>query len=172
MRVGGLPWWLSGKESTCLWRRYKRHSLDPWVWKIPWRRKWQPTPVLLPGKSHGERSMAGYSPWGYKELDRLKQLSTYSYLLSQLNISNVNNQVKIIYQYRHGKIISKIVSPFLHVQTEYAKPFQELYSQHRHQRRRILCSTVFSSVPSNQSNAYKKEEDSNYRYRYCVFILK
>ena len=68
MRVGGLPWWLTGKESTCLWRRYKRHSLDPWVWKIPWRRKWQPTPVLLPGKSHGERSMAGYSPWGGKKL--------------------------------------------------------------------------------------------------------
>lgn len=47
-------------------------------------------------------------------------------------------------------------------ETEYAKPFQELYSQHRHLRRRTLCSTVFSSVPSNQSNAYKKEEDSNY----------
>ena len=68
LRVGGLRWWLSGKESTCLWRRYKRHRLDPWVWKIPWRRKWQPTPVLLPGKSHGERSMAGYSPWGRKTL--------------------------------------------------------------------------------------------------------
>ena len=35
---------------------------DPWVGKIPWRRKWQPTPVFLPGKSHGERSLAGYSP--------------------------------------------------------------------------------------------------------------
>ena len=74
MRVGGLPWWLSGKESTCLWRRYKRHSLDPWVWKIPWRRKWQPTPVLLPGKSHGERSMAGYSPWGRKKLSNFTSL--------------------------------------------------------------------------------------------------
>ncbi|XP_052494105.1 uncharacterized protein C1orf141 homolog [Budorcas taxicolor] len=50
-------------------------------------------------------------------------------------------------------------------ETEYAKPFQELYSQHRHQCRRTLCSTVFSSVPSNQSNAYKKEEDSNYRIK-------
>ncbi|XP_055259215.1 LOW QUALITY PROTEIN: uncharacterized protein C1orf141 homolog [Moschus berezovskii] len=48
-------------------------------------------------------------------------------------------------------------------ETEYAKPFQELYSQHRHQCRRTLCSTVFSSVPSIQSNAYKKEEDSIYR---------
>jgi len=40
-----------------------------WVGKIPWRRKWQPTPVFLPGKSHGQRSLVGYSPWGHKELD-------------------------------------------------------------------------------------------------------
>ena len=39
----------------------------PWVGKIPWRRKWQPTPVFLPGKSHGQRSLAGYNPWVAKE---------------------------------------------------------------------------------------------------------
>ena len=42
---------------------------DPWVGKIPWKRKWQPTLVLLPGKSHGWRSLVGYSPWGHKEWD-------------------------------------------------------------------------------------------------------
>ena len=41
-------------------------SMDAWVEKIPWRRKWQPTPVLLSGESHGERSLVGYSPWGCK----------------------------------------------------------------------------------------------------------
>ena len=46
-------WWLSGKESPCQYRRCRRSRLDPWVGKIPWRRKWQPTPVFLPGKSHG-----------------------------------------------------------------------------------------------------------------------
>ena len=46
-----------------------------WVRKIPWRRKWQPTPVFLPGKSHGQRSLAGYSPWGHKESDTTKRLS-------------------------------------------------------------------------------------------------
>ena len=46
-------------------------SLD---WKIPWRRKWQPTPVLLPGKSHGRRSLVGYSPWGHEESDTTEQL--------------------------------------------------------------------------------------------------
>ena len=49
-----LPWWLSGKESTCQWRRCR---FDPWVGMIPWRGKWQPTPVFLPGKSHGQRSL-------------------------------------------------------------------------------------------------------------------
>ena len=43
----------------------RRPRLDSWVRKIPWRRKWQPTPVFLPGESHGQRSLAGYSPWGH-----------------------------------------------------------------------------------------------------------
>ena len=48
-------------------RRLKGYRFDPWVRKIPWRRKWQLTPVFLPGKSHGQRSLVGYSPWGQKE---------------------------------------------------------------------------------------------------------
>ena len=60
-----LPRWLS-KESTCQDRRCESY---PWVGKIPWRRAWQPIPVFLPGKSHGQRSLAGYSPWDPKELD-------------------------------------------------------------------------------------------------------
>ena len=47
----------------------RRCRFDPWVGKNPWRRKWQPTPVFLPGESHGQRSLAGYSPWGRKESD-------------------------------------------------------------------------------------------------------
>ena len=46
-----------------------RLGFDPWVRKIPWRRAQQPTPVFLPGESHGQRILAGYSPWGRKELD-------------------------------------------------------------------------------------------------------
>ena len=54
------------KESTCQCRRLRRYEFDPWVRKIPWRRKWQPTPIFLPGKSHGQRSLASYTPWGHK----------------------------------------------------------------------------------------------------------
>ena len=60
---------LSDKESACQCRRHRRHRFDPWVGKIPWSRKWQSTPVFLPGKSHGQKSLVGYSPWGHKELD-------------------------------------------------------------------------------------------------------
>ena len=47
--------------------------INPWVRKMPWRRAWQPTPVFLPGKSHGQRSLAGYSPWSHKESDTTEQ---------------------------------------------------------------------------------------------------
>ena len=56
----GFPGGTSGKEPACQCRRQKRRGFDPWLWKIPWRRTWQPTLVFLPGKSHGERSWAGY----------------------------------------------------------------------------------------------------------------
>ena len=46
-----------------------RRGYDPWVGKIPWSRKWQPTPIFLPGKSHGQKNLADYRLWGHKELD-------------------------------------------------------------------------------------------------------
>ena len=46
-----------------------RPAFDPWGGQTPWRREWLPTPVLLPGESHGQRSLAGYSPWDCKESD-------------------------------------------------------------------------------------------------------
>ena len=65
----GASQMVSGKESTCQCRRCKRQGFSFWVRKIPWRRKWQPTPVFLPGKLHGQRILAGYSPCGCKESD-------------------------------------------------------------------------------------------------------
>ena len=54
----------SDKELTFQCRRCRICGFDPWVGKIPWSKKWQPTPVLLPGKSHGRRSLEACSPWG------------------------------------------------------------------------------------------------------------
>ena len=57
----------NGKEPTCQCRRNNRCGFDPWVGKILWSRKRQPTPVFLPGEFHGQRSLMCYSPWGHKE---------------------------------------------------------------------------------------------------------
>ena len=54
----------------------KRLGFDPWFRKILWRREWQPTPVLLSGKPHGQRSLVGYSPWGHKESDTTELINT------------------------------------------------------------------------------------------------
>ena len=66
--VIGLPWWLSSKESACN-AGATRCKFDPWIGMIPWWRKWQLTPVFLPQETHGQRSLAGYGPWGRKESD-------------------------------------------------------------------------------------------------------
>ena len=58
-----------GLVVKCQYRRHERPGFDPWVMKIPWRREWLPTPVILPGKFYGQRSLAGYSLQGHKELD-------------------------------------------------------------------------------------------------------
>ena len=72
---GGLPKQLSGKESVCQRRRNRRCRFSPWVRKISWRRKWQPTRVVLPGKSHGQRSLEGCSSWGHRESDTTEWLN-------------------------------------------------------------------------------------------------
>ena len=60
----GFPGGASGKEPIGQSRRHKRHRFNHWFGKIPWRRAWQPTPIFLPGESHGQRSLAVYGLWG------------------------------------------------------------------------------------------------------------
>ena len=81
--LGGFPDGSDGKASVCNWGRPR---FDPSVRKIPWRRQWQPTPVLLPGKSHGWRSLVGYSPCGCKESGMTEWLHFHFYFLFWLFI--------------------------------------------------------------------------------------
>ena len=76
--VSPLPIWLTRWRSHLLCRRPRRCRFDPWVGENPWRRKWQSTPVFLPGKFHGQRSLVGYTPWGHKEPDTTERLSTHA----------------------------------------------------------------------------------------------
>ena len=77
--LNGLHWWLR-QWRICL--RLRRHRFDPWVGKIPWRRAWQSTPVFLPGESHRQRSLLGYSPRGSKESDMTEWLTLSLFTLS------------------------------------------------------------------------------------------
>ena len=73
--IKNFSWWLMGKN---IHLQCSRCGFNPWVGKIPWRRKWQSTVVFLPGKFHGQRSLAGYSPWDPKESDMTEQLATHT----------------------------------------------------------------------------------------------
>ena len=71
-----FPQWWSGEESTRKCRRWRRHGFDPWVRKISWGRKWQPTPIFL----HEQRNLVSYSPWGHKELKRTEHTPIHTYI--------------------------------------------------------------------------------------------
>ena len=75
------------RKKICLQCRWhKRFGFDPWIRMIPWRRKWQPTPVFLPGEFHEQRSMEGYSPWSRKESEKLKlNLQYFGHLMWRAN---------------------------------------------------------------------------------------
>ena len=87
VRALGLPGGASGKEPTRQCRRHKRPGFDTWVGKIPWRRAWQPTPVFLPGESYGQRSLAGYSPWGCRESDTTEWHSMHTHTHTHMRVS-------------------------------------------------------------------------------------
>ena len=72
----GFPGAANGKDPACQCRRLRKCGFDPWVRMIPWRRARQPAPVFLPGESHGQKSLAGDSPWGHKESDTAERLNT------------------------------------------------------------------------------------------------
>ena len=89
------------KESACQCRRCRRHGFSLWVRKIPCSKKWQPTPVLLPGRSHGQRSLGGCSLWGLKESDTTNGLSAAQYTNKgtyEVMLGNVQSRASLVAQ--------------------------------------------------------------------------
>ena len=84
-----FPGGASGKESAFEFRRCKRRGFDPWVGKIPWRRKWQPTPVFLPRNFLGQRSLASYSLQGHKESDMTEHTHTHTHSSKHLDYFSI-----------------------------------------------------------------------------------
>ena len=102
--------WLSGKEPACQCRRCE---FDPWVGKILWKRKQQPTPIFLLGKSHGQRSLVGYSPWGHKEVDMTEWLALIHLSSIELSLSLIKNQLSVfvcIYIYTLYSVLWSVCS--------------------------------------------------------------
>ena len=92
-----FPGGSDGKVSAC---NVGGPGFDPWVGKIPWRRKWQPILVLAPGKSHGQRSLVGYSPWGRKQSDTTERLHSLSLYMNQcFRSTNIKNHSIKVYLY-------------------------------------------------------------------------
>ena len=85
--------WCSGKEFACQCKRCRRCEFTPWVGKILWSRKWQPTPVFLPGKSHGQRSLAGYSLIGSQ---RLGHDSTHTHTHTQNPLPGTEREIPLV----------------------------------------------------------------------------
>ena len=107
---GGFPGGDSGKESACQWRTHRRHKFDPWVLKIPWSGKRQPTPIFLPGKFHGQSSLANCSPWGHREPNMIEQLSTHT---------NTHTHT-YIFKFSLHRFVSHLLSPLNKVTEEQA----------------------------------------------------
>ena len=95
MLLSGLPWWLRWL-SVCL--QCGRTWFSPWDGRISWRRKWQPTPIFLPGKNHEWRSLIGYSPWGPKSYTRLSNFTfTFTFLTSTRLVFKLSKKSDPIY---------------------------------------------------------------------------
>ena len=106
----GFARWLNGKESAC---QCRRHRFNPWIGKIHQKRKWQPTLLFLPGKSHGQRRIAGYSPQSCKESD-IHMLGEMGYLQRTyvscyLLFLSLSECVPLAQSYRIKKSIVKLL---------------------------------------------------------------
>ena len=93
----------SDGKSICL--QWGRPGFDPWVGKILWRRKWQPTPVLLPGKFHGWRNLIGYNPWGHKESDMTERLHFHFSQIKSLGLMSMALRTYIYMQDRKVLVV-------------------------------------------------------------------
>ena len=118
--------WLSGKESACQCRRRKRCEFDPWVGKIPWRRKWQPIPVFLPGKSHAQWHLAGYNLYVCKESDTTDWTTEHAQVIKVTN----TRSLRTCWVKNTDRWIS--INPFSHVWNYLLCEMWSIYDCHCH----------------------------------------
>ena len=125
----GLPRWLSGKKSTCQCRRLKFNRL---VVKILWKRQWQPIPIFLPGKSHRQRSLEGYSLRGHKESDTTGRLSMSTWYYPLYINTKTGMSLYLLSSICLWKAMSLYWYLWFHPLAQYAfwPPFSPIYSSY------------------------------------------
>ena len=129
--VSGFPGSASGKD-VCQWRRHKRQGFDPWVGKIPWRRKWQLAPVFLLGKSHGQRSLGGATVHGVAK--SWTQLSAYAHT----NTDAYEGVLVLHFVWDEGSLLGEVAF-------EISGPFwQMIYSRVNHKELQFCRSVVWA----------------------------
>ena len=137
MASEGPPRWYSGKESACQCRRCRRGRFNPGVKKISWSRKWQPTPVFLLAKFHGQRSLVGCGPGGCKESDTTERLNMYTQgLLGSFTVSpctfNLHSMTFALVDFTvHNTFSSVLSTPSLDHKTPKCKDLASFIPSHR-----------------------------------------
>ena len=113
----GFPGGSVVKELACHCKRHRRCSFSPSAWRIPSSRKWQPTPVFLLGKFHGQRNLVVYSPCGYKESDTTERTQIHTYKWPTIIVSSrciaeyfntlyiIITEINLVTLYHHTKLI-------------------------------------------------------------------
>ena len=146
-----------GKEPGCQCRRHKRCGFDVWVGKIPWRRAWQRTPVFLLRKSHGQRRLVGYSPWGRKELDateRLMHADTQVILSHSISLSKCRGNPVLIDLVTLAEI-SDIIKTVIRRKTP---AFSSAGSDLLHSLWKLLMQKHMRSVPTLATVLARRED--------------
>ena len=101
--------------------------VDPWVGKIPWRRKWQPTPIFLPGEFHGQKSLSGYCPWSLKESDTAERLNTFP-LHFQSDLINRTKSLRDSVRYEFISIIINVKPHPMYIYIQYIQYIYNIYT--------------------------------------------
>ena len=144
----GPPRWHSGKGPAC---HCRRRGFDTWVRKVPWGRKWQPTPVFSPGKFHGQRSLVGYNPCGQKETQLSDWATEPTYLIFLIHI-NTGRDKEFIWksfsdiQHRnhiHKMFLKKVKRQYLIIANNMTFKFHSKVLKDRHYS--VPCKAKVSS---------------------------
>ena len=141
---------------TCQCRRHKSRGFDHWVGKIPWRGKWQPAPVFLPGKFHGQRSLAGYNPRSRKESDMKGDAcmqggwGTHKYILRHTSKTHTETHIqtceKSHVQKHTWHTDSLLYTCVSHIPTDRHKEHSESHTRHLHRMDTHTCPYMYIQI--------------------------